>query len=97
VRGIPSAWDSRGVVSDPEEGRVIRCPRCGSDTAVGETRPAPAGTRRRRHCIDLSCDGKVTTYEMVFHGTRVRQPVVIDGSDLETIKRLASLALGDNQ
>lgn len=73
---------------------MIPCPKCGGDTTVGETRPAPAGTRRRRHCIDLLCDGRVTTYEMVFHGTRVSQPVVIDASDLETIRRLAAIALG---
>jgi transcriptional regulator NrdR family protein len=39
---------------------MIVCPRCGSDTAVSETR----GHKRRRVCKDYSCNARLTTYEI---------------------------------
>lgn len=39
---------------------MIPCPKCGTKTAVAETR----GDRRSRVCTDVRCDGRVTTLEV---------------------------------
>lgn len=43
-------------------GDGIRCPLCGSDTGVIETRQNVGSLRRRRGC--LVCPGRVTTIEI---------------------------------
>src|SRR4026209_2442857 len=44
------------------QGDGTRCPRCGSDTSVLETRANRGSLRRRRRC--LHCPGRVTTIEL---------------------------------
>jgi len=39
----------------------MKCPTCGKDTEVLDTRNSPKGRRRRRNCLDC---GKFTTYEV---------------------------------
>jgi hypothetical protein len=43
----------------------FRCPICGNQTRVSETRSLPAGLRRRRRCVKLDCAGRMTTLELV--------------------------------
>lgn len=42
----------------------FQCPVCSKKTNVSETRKAPGGLRRRRRCVDLACEGRVTTLEL---------------------------------
>ncbi len=42
----------------------IRCPICGRDTDVMETRRHTSAIRRRRTCVDPSCNGRITTTEI---------------------------------
>lgn len=49
---------------------MIACPTCGSRTTVVETRAVGASTRRRRRCTVTTCDGKVTTIEVVVNVSR---------------------------
>ena len=39
---------------------MIRCPRCGADTKVAETR----GAKRRRICSSITCNARLTTKEV---------------------------------
>jgi transcriptional regulator NrdR family protein len=45
-------------------GDGIRCPSCGSDTSVCETRQNRGSLRRRRRCLRAECKGRLTTIEM---------------------------------
>lgn len=45
-------------------GDGLRCPVCGSDTGVSETRQLRCSIRRRRYCVDRSCSGRMTTVEI---------------------------------
>lgn len=47
------------VINTPAD----RCPLCGGDTKVTDTRPTEASLRRRRCC--LVCAHRYTTYEVV--------------------------------
>lgn len=47
---------------------MIRCPRCGADTLVSETRASSNTTRRRRVCGNIACNGRVTTVEVAASG-----------------------------
>src|SRR5436853_7156114 len=63
-----SCWSPgfRFTKGDLTEGRVMRCPKCGSlDTQVKDSRPTEdsAAIRRRRVC--LSCQFRFTTFERV--------------------------------
>lgn len=40
----------------------MKCPGCGDESRVSETRQSPTGVRRRRTC---ACGGKFTTLEIV--------------------------------
>lgn len=51
-------------------GNGIVCPACGGETEVMETRRNSGSLRRRRHCTDGACAGRVTTVE--FPVTTVR-------------------------
>lgn len=54
----------------------MKCPTCGCDTIVKDSRKSADGTWRRRHC--LTCVVDITTMEQVCEtvkGNRVRQPV----------------------
>jgi hypothetical protein len=50
-------------VSAPGDG--IRCPRCGGETGVIETRANRGSLRRRRRCRTDGCRARLTTIEMV--------------------------------
>jgi len=45
-------------------GDGIRCPVCGDDTKVLETRPNVGSLRRRRACLRDGCGGRLTTVEI---------------------------------
>ena len=40
---------------------MIRCPQCGADTKVAETR----GAKRRRICSSITCNARLTTKEVL--------------------------------
>jgi transcriptional repressor NrdR len=43
----------------------MKCPRCGADTAVADSRPMPDGraVKRRRECL-ADAKHRITTYEV---------------------------------
>jgi transcriptional regulator NrdR family protein len=59
----------------------IRCPRCGADTHVADTRAYDRGVRRRRHCTAVGCDGRVTTVEIAVPSRKI-----YDGRDLRLVQ-----------
>lgn len=64
------------------------CPACSKDRSnVIETRPAPAGTRRRRKCLE--CEHRWTTYEVNYNPDELS---VVSKEDKVRIIRLAEIA-----
>lgn len=52
----------------------MKCPACGSDTTVRDTREQDHYVRRRRHCESLACGTRITTAEIIVSAAA-------DGSD----------------
>lgn len=49
----------------------MKCPKCGADSSVTETRHVEPGmNRRRRACNDLTCAFRFTTLELPVEGNR---------------------------
>lgn len=76
----------------------FRCPTCGGNTAVTETRRQNGGLRRRRLCQTPTCDTKFTTTEVVVSaGHRTTQSggpmAVVRARDLRQISAIAAAAL----
>jgi transcriptional regulator NrdR family protein len=73
---------------------MIACTICGKTTRVTETRRTPGGTRRRRRCTDSTCDGNLTTIELVvprpLYGN---DAVIVSRRTIEQLQR-AVLLLG---
>lgn len=57
---------------------MIHCPKCGAETNVTETRSVgEARTRRRRVCKAQLCDGRFTTVEFIWKGSRGPTPEMV--------------------
>jgi hypothetical protein len=71
---------------------MIRCPTCGSETSVLETRDAPAYVRRRRLCDSEACRAKITTLEIVLTSP-AHSPggnvVLVRRRDLDALRAIA--------
>jgi transcriptional regulator NrdR family protein len=65
-------------------GGKYACTKCGTSTAVIETRTFDAGIRRRRQCLNVKCKFRFTTYESS----------VIPLAQEEIARRLRSMADG---
>jgi hypothetical protein len=79
----------------------IACPVCGSATWVAETRKIANGLRRRRHCRDDACLGRLTTLEIPAPDVRRwggKRMVLVPVDELDTIAALIeSLRPKDDQ
>ncbi len=82
------------------DGDGIRCPICGADTHVAETRQNRGSLRRRRRCITMGCEGRITTVEIVApryskrHATCAMVAVPsVDASELAVVPRKLIAAL----
>lgn len=53
----------------------MKCPICGQETTVYESREAPIGTRRRRKCLD---NHRFTTYEVFVDVKSGQTPVKME-------------------
>lgn len=77
------------------DARGIVCPKCGGETEVTETRKCDGGLRRARRC--LTCDGRLTTYEVPAPphkaAWRGRPLVLIERDRLEELERVIGAAL----
>lgn len=63
------------------------CPNCGSEMHVTETRQSPVGIRRRRACDSKTCNGRLSTLEVVVaSGSRATRL---------TSKRMALVSMDD--
>jgi transcriptional regulator NrdR family protein len=74
-----------------------RCPECGADTSVLETRDeSTTHTRRRRICKNAACGHRFTTAEFILdHPRRYRQSdlVIVRRAELQQISQLAARLL----
>lgn len=72
------------------------CPKCSGAMHVTETRPIEDGLRRRRRCMSVECDGRLTTVELTAPTDRgriksARGPfTVINSDDFETIRDIVN-------
>lgn len=69
---------------------MITCPECGAETRVIETRETPSGAyqRRRRACVSIACNRRLSTVEMIVELPHGIDPVLIDRADLERVFKL---------
>lgn len=68
---------------------MIACPICGAKTAVIDTRATRTSARRRRRCIVKSCEGRVTTIEVVVTDGQVS--AIAKGGAVVALKYLTAL------
>jgi transcriptional regulator NrdR family protein len=68
---------------------MILCPVCGLTTAVIDTRAVPRGMRRRRHCTNADCAGRVTTLEFAVpdHQHTGGEVVIVTRSTMKKLER----------
>ncbi len=85
---------------------MINCPKCGSPTTVTETRDTKAGSRRRRRCMKIACDYRLTTVEIVIHGggklprdhsTPIGNVALVSTSKLDKLERLVTAIRGSER
>lgn len=75
---------------------MIACPLCGSPTGVRETRDEKNHVRRRRSCTNVTCKGRVTTFELVVPDPRaVPEPMIVSRKFVEGLAAQLRLPIDD--
>lgn len=77
---------------------MIRCPVCGANTLVTETRHLRNASRRRRQCSKPECGARITTMEIPVGGQRLPHDgalSVVRTRDLEALRTAIAAMLPD--